>query len=131
MMDDPAAALCTLNRLRATGVRISIDDFGTGYSSLAYLQNLPVDELKIDKSFVMNMTENSDDKKIVKSVIDLAHNFDLTVVAEGIEDAASFDLLNAMGCDLAQGFFLGKPMPFDELLAWNAVSPWGTPGTDR
>ena len=125
MMEEPLAALDTLSRLRATGVRISIDDFGTGYSSLAYLKNLPVNELKIDKSFVLNMIENEEDARIVKSVVDLAHNFDLTVVAEGVENAESLDLLTSMGCELAQGFYLGRPMPFEKLLEWNAESPWG------
>lgn len=125
VMEEPLAALNTLNLLRETGARVSIDDFGTGYSSLAYLKNLPVNELKIDKSFVMKMVDNDDDAKIVKSVIDLAHNFDLTVVAEGVENEESLDSLTSMGCDVAQGFYLGRPMPFDRLVEWNAQSTWG------
>lgn len=125
MMADPAASLETLCRLRSTGVRMSIDDFGTGYSSLAYLKNLPVHELKIDKSFVINMVDNGDDAKIVKSIVDLAHNFELEVVAEGIENQEAFDRLAAMGCEFAQGFFMSRPLPLDGLLNWMNVSRWG------
>lgn len=125
MMADPTASLRTLSRLNSTGVKISIDDFGTGYSSLAYLKSLPVNELKIDKSFVMNMVGNEGDAKIVKSVVDLAQNFDLTVVAEGIENQETFDRLATMGCEYAQGFYMGHPMPIDDLVTWIEESPWG------
>lgn len=125
IMADPAASLETLRRLRSTGVRISIDDFGTGYSSLAYLKNLPVNELKIDKSFVLNMIDNHGDAKIVKSIVDLAHNFELAVVAEGIENQGTFDRLAAMGCEFAQGFYMSRPLPLDGLLAWMNLSRWG------
>ena len=125
VMADPTASLDTLSRLRSTGVKISIDDFGTGYSSLAYLKNLPVNELKIDRSFVMNMVADDGDAKIVKSVVDLAHNFDLTVVAEGIENQEALDQLASMTCEYAQGFYMGHPMPFDELLSWMRDSRWG------
>ncbi len=109
--DSPGAAFDAVCGLRELGVRVSIDDFGTGYSSLAYLQNLPVDDLKIDRSFVRDMTTNPKDVSIVRSVIDLAHNLGLTVVAEGIESRAAYDLLRELGCDEGQGFFLGRPSP--------------------
>jgi len=126
MMSNPAENLRTLQLLHEHGIVLAIDDFGTGYSSLAYLQQLPVSELKIDKSFVMNMTEGSDAAKIVKTVIDLAHNLDLKVVAEGVETEAVMRLLTAMGCDYAQGYLFGKPMPAMNLITWLARSPWST-----
>jgi diguanylate cyclase (GGDEF)-like protein len=118
IMDDPQRALATLNRLSALGFRLSIDDFGTGYSSLAYLKRLPVDELKIDKSFVMSMEKDLDDAKIVRSTIDLAHNLGLSVVAEGVENAKVWDLLRELDCDEAQGYHMGKPMPASEFHRW-------------
>jgi diguanylate cyclase len=99
------------------GVRFSIDDFGTGYSSLGYLRRLPVDELKIDKSFVLEMTTDESDALIVRSTIDLAHNLGLRVVAEGVESAEAWMRLAALGCDLAQGFHLSRPLPASGLLA--------------
>ena len=107
-----------LARLRSMGVSISIDDFGTGYSSLAYLKRLPVDELKIDKSFVSNMASDRSDAAIVRSTIGLAHDLGLTVVAEGVEDQATWDLLTEAGCDLTQGYFVSRPVPAAELGAW-------------
>ena len=121
IMDDPQRALATLNRLSGLGFKLSIDDFGTGYSSLAYLKRLPVDELKIDKSFVMSMEKDLDDAKIVRSTIDLAHNLGLTVVAEGVETAKVWDLLRELDCDEAQGFHMGKPMPASEFHRWSTV----------
>lgn len=120
IMDDPQRALTTLNRLSALGFRLSIDDFGTGYSSLAYLKRLPVDELKIDKSFVMNMEKDADDARIVRSTIDLAHAMGLTVVAEGVEDAKVWKLLRELSCDEAQGYHMAKPMPAHEFAHWSA-----------
>jgi EAL domain-containing protein (putative c-di-GMP-specific phosphodiesterase class I) len=99
-------------------VRLSIDDFGTGYSSLAYLKRLPVDEMKIDKSFVMGMERDPDDAKIVRSTIDLAHNMGLSVVAEGVENAAILALLREQGCDEAQGYHMSKPLPVDAFKLW-------------
>jgi diguanylate cyclase (GGDEF)-like protein len=119
IMDDPQRALATLNRLSAMGFGLSIDDFGTGYSSLAYLKRLPVDELKIDKSFVMNMETDQDDAKIVRSTIDLAHNLGLSVVAEGVESAKVWDLLRELNCDQAQGYHMGKPMPSADFRQWS------------
>ena len=118
IMDDPQRAQATLNRLAQRGFRLSIDDFGTGYSSLAYLKRLPVDELKIDKSFVMGMEADEDDAKIVRSTIDLAHNLGLSVVAEGVESREVWDKLQALACDEAQGYFMGRPMPADHFIAW-------------
>jgi len=129
MMVDPDIALRTLTALHEMGVTISIDDFGTGYSSLAYLKKLPVGELKIDKTFVMQMSENSMDRKIVQSVIDLAHNMELQVVAEGVENEASLDMLVSMGCDFAQGYFIAKPMSLSDLPGWLESSRWKLPVT--
>jgi len=121
IMDDPQRALVTLNRLSGLGFKLSIDDFGTGYSSLAYLKHLPVDELKIDKSFVLGMETDLDDAKIVRSIIDLAHNMGLTVVAEGVESAPVWTLLRELECDAAQGYHMGKPMPANEFPAWSIL----------
>ena len=118
IMDDPQRAQATLMRLSERGFKLSIDDFGTGYSSLAYLKRLPVDELKIDKSFVMNMEKDEDDAKIVRSTIDLAHNLGLTVVAEGVENALIWRKLKDLSCDEAQGYYMSKPMPAEEFLHW-------------
>ncbi len=125
IMDDPVRAQLTLERLHTMGVELAIDDFGTGYSSLAYLKRLPVDELKIDKSFVMNMEHDADDAKIVKSTIDLGHNMGLRVVAEGLETLAVWNLLRQMGCDQAQGYFMSKPMPGDRFIEW--LEQWTPP----
>ena len=120
IMDDHQRAEAMLNRLSEHGFKLSIDDFGTGYSSLAYLKRLPVDELKIDKSFVMGMETGEDDAMIVRSTIDLAHNLGLTVVAEGVETAAIQDRLRALACDEAQGYHIARPLPVDDFLAWQA-----------
>ncbi|WP_334188515.1 putative bifunctional diguanylate cyclase/phosphodiesterase, partial [Noviherbaspirillum sp.] len=125
IMDDPVRALQTLEKLHAMGVDLSIDDFGTGYSSLAYLKRLPVDELKIDKSFVMKMEQDADDTKIVRSTIDLGHNMGLKVVAEGLENEAVWELLARLGCDIGQGYFISRPMPADQLPAW--LANWTPP----
>jgi diguanylate cyclase (GGDEF)-like protein len=118
IMDDPQRAEAMLNRLSEQGFKLSIDDFGTGYSSLAYLKRLPVDELKIDKSFVMGMEAGEDDAMIVRSTIDLAHNLGLTVVAEGVETAAILERLRALACDEAQGYHISRPVPAQDFLAW-------------
>lgn len=118
IMDDPQRAQNTLNVLSQRGFKLSIDDFGTGYSSLAYLKSLPVDELKIDKSFVMNMETDEDDAKIVRSTVDLAHNLGLTVVAEGVENQLIWDKLKALQCDEAQGYFMSKPIAAHTFAAW-------------
>jgi diguanylate cyclase (GGDEF)-like protein/PAS domain S-box-containing protein len=115
-----------LGQLHKMGQRISIDDFGTGYSSLAYLHGLPVDELKIDRSFVRRLSADSGSAVIVRSTIELAHNLGLTVVAEGVEDQAAMDLLVEYGCDSVQGYLLGHPCPVGDLATWLADSPYGT-----
>lgn len=125
MMREPGKSLETLRELHRLGVTVSIDDFGTGYSSLAYLKRLPVEELKIDKSFIMHMLDNLEDQQIVQSVIDLAHNLQIDVIAEGVESAQAANRLAAMGCDTGQGFFFAKPMRADELQQWLAQSDWG------
>jgi len=125
IMDDPVRAQTTLERLSNMGVDLSIDDFGTGYSSLAYLKRLPVNELKIDKSFVLNMENDEGDTKIVRSTIDLGHNMGLRVVAEGIESEAVWRLLAELGCDQGQGYFMSRPIPGDQLVAW--LEKWQAP----
>jgi diguanylate cyclase (GGDEF)-like protein len=114
IMND-AATNDILERLAAMGIGIAIDDFGTGYSSLAYLGRLPADEIKIDKSFVVNMATNENDAVIVRSTIDLGHNLGLRVVAEGVENRTVWEQLEALGCDVAQGYYLGRPMPGEQL----------------
>ena len=118
LMQDPAKALEVLHGLKRLDVRLSIDDFGTGYSSLSYLSRLPVDTIKIDQSFVRGMIADPGCAAIVKSTIDLAHNLKLHVIAEGVEDDATFDALGNLGCDAAQGFSIGRPMPVSEFGAW-------------
>ena len=117
ILDDPGNAVDNLGRLRALGCRLAIDDYGTGYSSLAYLRKLPVDELKIDKSFVLNMARDASDMMIVRSTIELAHNMGLTVVAEGVDDEGALDRLRALGCDMVQGFLLSRPLTAEEIAA--------------
>jgi diguanylate cyclase (GGDEF)-like protein len=120
IMDDPQRAEGTLNRLAERGFKLSIDDYGTGYSSLAYLQRLPVNELKIDKAFVMAMQSEAGAATIVRSTIDLAHNLGLSVVAEGVENADILDQLRRLHCDDAQGYHMSKPLPVAEFQAWMA-----------
>ena len=114
MVDNQDLMLAQLARLRDIGVRISIDDFGTGFSSLAYFRDLPVDEIKIDQSFVRNMLTSEKDHAIVKAVIDLAHNFSLKVVAEGVETIAIANRLTEMRCDILQGYVFDKPLPVED-----------------
>jgi len=130
IMDDPARAEQTLNRLAERGYKLSIDDFGTGYSSLAYLQRLPVGELKIDKSFVMAMERAEGDQKIVRSTIDLAHNLGLSVVAEGVENEAILARLSELGCDEAQGYHLSKPLPSEAFEGWVRKSAGAWDGSE-
>jgi diguanylate cyclase len=118
IMADPNRAIETLTRLSEHGVSLAIDDFGTGYSSLAYLKKLPVNEVKVDKSFVMNMATDQDDAVIVRSTVDLARNLGLRVVAEGVEDESSWDHLRTLGCDAVQGYYLARPMPAVQVLTW-------------
>ena len=125
IMSDPARALDVLNHLKNMNIKISIDDFGTGYSSLGYLKKLPVDSVKIDKSFVINMARVQEDAVIVRSIIDLAHNLGLTVVAEGVENKETWDQLVTLNCDEAQGFYMSRPLPADQLTTWVANPGWG------
>jgi EAL domain-containing protein (putative c-di-GMP-specific phosphodiesterase class I) len=118
---DSAAAMDAMARLRTLGARLSIDDFGTGYSSLARLRAMPLAELKIDRLFVANMNRSRADLQIVRTAIDLAHNFELEVVAEGAEDEPTVRHLHRLGCDAVQGFFIARPMPAQSLRAW-----WGS-----
>ncbi|MEU8663185.1 putative bifunctional diguanylate cyclase/phosphodiesterase, partial [Actinoplanes philippinensis] len=111
IMSDPNTAIDALHRLRALGVKISVDDYGTGYSSMTYLRLLPLDELKIDRSFVKDMSTDRGARALVASTVELGHNLGLTVVAEGIEDEPTLTALAEIGCDLAQGYYLAKPMP--------------------
>jgi len=115
IMADPFRANLILQNIHTLGVRLSVDDFGTGYSSLAYLANLPVDEVKVDRSFVGTMHTNEKNRTIVRSTIDLGHNLGLSVVAEGIENREAWDLLGNLGCDLAQGYFLARPLPAEDV----------------
>ena len=118
ILADPVRAMQVLSRLDGMGVRIAIDDFGTGYSSLAYLKRLPVDELKIDKSFILGMDESENDAVIVRSTIDLGRNLGLRVVAEGVESAQAWSRLSQLGCNVAQGYYLSRPVPAEELTEW-------------
>jgi EAL domain-containing protein (putative c-di-GMP-specific phosphodiesterase class I) len=122
LMVDRERSHRVLTELRELGVRVSIDDFGTGYSSLTYLKQIPADELKIDKSFVINMLADKADCSIVEQIVALGHSFGLKVVAEGVESAEAAAKLTAMGCDYAQGFHYAKPLPPKEFPAW--VQDW-------
>ncbi len=124
MILDPEQFRIILDRLHEVGVKVSIDDFGTGYSSLAYLKDLPVDEVKIDQSFVHCMTDNSRDSCIVRTIIELGHNLGLRVVAEGVEHRSVLDLLRGWGCDIAQGYYLSHPLTHQELERWYKSGPW-------
>ncbi|MEN3357986.1 MAG: hypothetical protein V7637_1968 [Mycobacteriales bacterium] len=118
MMIDPAGAAAMMEELHDMGVRLSIDDFGTGYSSLSSLRKLPLDEIKIDRSFVMGIEESSDDEKIVRSIVDLGTNLGLDVVAEGVENSRIWQMLRRMGCTQIQGYYLTRPIPVAEFPAW-------------
>lgn len=124
VMDDPDKAIAMLSQLNAMGVGLSIDDFGTGYSSMAQLKRLPVNELKIDKSFVLDVANSEDDKIIVRATIELAHNMHLKVVAEGVENIATLNLLKELGCDSAQGFYLSKPVAVNVFEKWLATTDY-------
>jgi EAL domain-containing protein (putative c-di-GMP-specific phosphodiesterase class I) len=125
VMAKPDRTQHVLKRLSAVGFQLAIDDFGTGYSSLAYLGRLPVDEIKIDRSFVMKMSTSDGDRTIVQASIDLAHKFGKRVVAEGVEDTTTLHLLEGMGCDQAQGYLISRPLPAEHLARWleNWVPP--------
>jgi len=124
LMADPVRAQKTLQKLHVMGIRLSIDDFGTGHSSLAYLKDLPVDEIKIDQSFVLNMSSDETQAMIVRTTIGLAHNLDLTTVGEGIETQEVWDQLQALGCDVAQGYFMSRPLAAADFMRWLKESTW-------
>jgi len=124
IMEDPVRALEVLTDLSDLGIHLYIDDFGTGYSSLGYLRKLPVDAVKIDRSFVNDMTRNKDSATIVRSTIDLAHNLGLKVVAEGVENQETWDCLVQNGCDEAQGYHIGQPMPGETIQGWVRDNSW-------
>ena len=118
VMGDVEHTLQVLNRLFALGVRIAIDDYGTGYASLSYLKRLPADELKIDRAFVQHLTTDQSDQAIVRSTVNMAHSLGMCVVAEGVEDQATWDLLETLRCDIAQGYYLSRPIPAQDLERW-------------
>jgi diguanylate cyclase (GGDEF)-like protein len=117
-LDEPERGFEAMRRLRALGTRVALDDFGTGYSSLSYFRDIPANELKVDKSFVLGMRDSRANCNIVRAVVDLAHVFDLEVVAEGVEDDATSRMLAELGCDFAQGFWYAKPMAPPDFSAW-------------
>ena len=115
IMQDPQAAQQTLRNLERYGVRLAIDDFGTGYSSLSYLKRFPIDTIKIDRTFIADVTNNADDAAIALAVINLGHSLGMTVVAEGVEPAAQLEFLRMHGCDEVQGFFFSAAIPAAEV----------------
>jgi diguanylate cyclase (GGDEF)-like protein len=130
-MKDLPATLGMMEQLRVLGIRFSIDDFGTGYSSLAHLKRLPVDEVKIDRSFIKELEAHKDDDLIVRSTINLGHAMNLKVVAEGVELISSWDALGRLGCDLIQGYFISKPLPVQEFTAWMRARPPSAQASDH
>jgi len=126
IMSDVRQATEVLSRLKKIGVRFSIDDYGTGYSSLSYLRRLAVDAIKIDRSFVFGMKDDADDEVIVRSIVELGHNLGLKVIAEGVEDQETWGQLLAMGCDIAQGYHIARPIPSDQVISWFKTSGWSS-----
>ncbi|WP_169568025.1 putative bifunctional diguanylate cyclase/phosphodiesterase [Sneathiella limimaris] len=124
IISDVVRATDVVNRLHDLGVKVSIDDFGTGYTSLAYIRKLPVDEIKIDKSFVLNMNTVADDAVIVRTLLELARNLDLSVVAEGVEDRETWYMLAGLGCHVAQGYYMSRPVDRETFENWLLDSPW-------
>jgi EAL domain-containing protein (putative c-di-GMP-specific phosphodiesterase class I) len=118
VMVDRDGAVAVLARLQALGVRVSVDDFGTGHSSLAYLKELPVDEVKIDKAFVQHLATDPRDRAIVGAIVGLAHELGLSVVAEGVEDQATWEVLRRARCDIVQGYFVSRPVSAADLAVW-------------
>jgi predicted signal transduction protein with EAL and GGDEF domain len=123
LIQEPATALAMLSRLRDLGVRIVLDDFGTGYSSLSYFKQFPFDKVKIDRSFVNEMLDNSHARSIVETIILLGAGLDLQVVAEGVETVEQLDALRQLGCNQAQGFFVGRPMPVSQFMHSPRAAP--------
>jgi diguanylate cyclase (GGDEF)-like protein len=131
IIGEPGHALKNLERLKRLGCKLALDDYGTGYSSLAYLRRLPLDELKIDKSFTMGMATDASDALIVRSTIELAKKLGLTVVAGGVEDDATLNQLRELGCDAVQGFLLSRPLSADDVPAWVRESAWARPAREK
>ena len=126
LLIDAPRSRSTIDRLNRAGIRLAVDDFGTGYSSLSYLRKLPVSELKIDRSFVTNLLLEDQDEVIVKSIIDLGHNLGMQVVAEGVETDEVMNRLRGFGCDVAQGFGICRPVPYDKFVTWLASTNYPT-----
>ncbi|MEQ1528441.1 MAG: GGDEF domain-containing phosphodiesterase, partial [Methylococcales bacterium] len=131
IMTEPENALSIINILHNMGYQFSIDDFGTGYSSLAYLKKMPLTELKIDKSFVMDMITSDNDVVIVKAIINLAHNLGLHVTAEGVENQTIMEWLKDYGCDVAQGYHFNKPLSANDFHQWMQMAEWKSAGVSR
>jgi EAL domain-containing protein (putative c-di-GMP-specific phosphodiesterase class I) len=125
LMDEPALALAHLGELAALGIKLSIDDYGVGQASLAYLKILPVDELKLDRSFVSHLTSDERAAAIVRSTLQLSVDLGMTMIVEGVEDAATLAALRTWGCEFAQGYHIARPMPSDSFLPWLADRPAG------
>lgn len=124
LIREPKRAITTIERLRQMGIEVALDDFGTGYSSLSYLQRLPVDVVKIDRSFVRSLAQRDREVVIVKASIQLAHSLGFRVVAEGVEDAVPLKMLQALGCDMVQGYFVSRPRPAPFLSSWMTSAIW-------
>ena len=124
IMNDINYTLGIINQIKERGINLSIDDFGTEYSSLSHIKQIPVDEIKIDKSFIRNICTDTNDEAIVRSVLVLAHHMNFKIVAEGVEDIESYDKLKTLGCDIAQGYHISKPVPFDNFINWLETSPY-------
>ena len=132
VMENPEQAIDTMNKLREKGIHFSIDDFGTGYSSLSYLKRLPIDTLKIDRSFVSDALNNREDREIIRTIISMARNLNIETVAEGVETRDQKDFLNKEGCKMMQGYYFGRPMPedkFEKIL--RSQEPAGKPKKSR
>ncbi len=125
LLIDPSRAMAVLSQIEDAGIKVSIDDFGIGQTSLGYLSSLPVNELKIDKSFVMDMLDNRAHAAIVRSIVELGHNLSFTVVAEGVETAEVLARIRETGCDMAQGFYFARPMPIGDLRSWMSAAGTG------
>ena len=130
LMADPVRTQDVLNRLRGMGVQLAIDDFGVGHSTFSYLKHLPVSEIKIDRSFVQDMLHSDSDAAIVRSTIDLAHSLGMEVIAEGVENPETWEQLANMGCDVAQGYYLSRPLAPDDFLSWLSRASYGAAGDE-
>jgi len=127
IMTDPVRAMGIVMQLKEIGIELSLDAFGTGYTSLSHLIKLPVYCIKIDRSFIQGIAKGNHGTAIVRSVIDLAHNLGLKIIAEGVEDKQTWEALETLGCDISQGYYLSQPLPAYEFNSWLAKSPWATP----